>query len=284
MSNERKDDERRKELGDSDAPVEDGLTTAFNSIVEGGAERLHRKFRTMLITGLFGGLEVGLGVMAYLAVLTETGDHLLAGLAFGIGFIALLLAHSELFTENFLLPIAAVVAREASVAKLGKLWGGTLIANLVGGWIFMWLIVQAFPQWHSTLMTAGEHFAGSPLTVQSAALAILGGSTITLMTRMQNGTKSDSAKIVAAVAGGFLLAGLQLFHSILDSLLIFGAIQAGADITYLQWLAWFGYTLLFNIIGGVLLVTSLRLVRTKELVAERRKQAPADPDAPRKKR
>jgi formate/nitrite transporter FocA (FNT family) len=277
-------DERRKELGESDAPVEDELHEAFDTIVEEGAERLHRTLATILITGLFGGLEVGVGVMAYLAVLHETGDHLLAGLAFGIGFIALLLAHSELFTENFLLPIAAVVAREASAAKLAKLWIGTLLANLAGGWVFMWLIAQAFPQWHTTMMAAGEHFAGAPLTLQTAVLGILGGSTITLMTRMQNGTTSDPAKIVAAVAGGFLLAGLQLFHSILDSLLIFGAIQAGAEISYLQWLGWFGYTLLFNIIGGVLLITALRLVRTKDLVKERRKQSPADPDAPRTKR
>jgi len=277
-------DERRKELGESDAPVEDELHEAFDSIVEEGAERLHRTLANILITGLFGGLEVGVGVMAYLAVLHQTGDHLLAGLAFGIGFIALLLAHSELFTENFLLPIAAVVAREASAAKLAKLWIGTLLANLAGGWVFMWLIAQAFPQWHTTMMTAGEHFAGAPLTLQTAVLGILGGSTITLMTRMQNGTTSDSAKIVAAVAGGFLLAGLQLFHSILDSLLIFGAIQAGAEINYLQWLGWFGYTLLFNIIGGVLLITALRLVRTKDLVKERRKQSPADPDAPRTRR
>jgi len=277
-------DERRKELGESDAPVEDELHEAFDSIVEEGAERLHRTLANILITGLFGGLEVGVGVMAYLAVLHQTGDHLLAGLAFGIGFIALLLAHSELFTENFLLPIAAVVAREASAAKLAKLWIGTLLANLAGGWVFMWLIAQAFPQWHTTMMTAGEHFAGAPLTLQTAVLGILGGSTITLMTRMQNGTTSDPAKIIAAVAGGFLLAGLQLFHSILDSLLIFGAIQAGAEINYLQWLGWFGYTLLFNIIGGVLLITALRLVRTKDLVKERRKQSPADPDAPRTRR
>ena len=277
-------EERRRELGDSDSPVEDELHSAFDSIVEKGADRLHRTLPTILITGLFGGLEVGLGVMAYLAVLAQTGNHLVAGLAFGVGFIALLLAHSELFTENFLLPIAAVVAREASVRKLGKLWAGTLVANLVGGWIFMWLVVQAFPQWHATVISAGEHFAGSPLSLQTAVLGILGGSTITLMTRMQNGTDSDPAKIVAAVVGGFLLAGLQLFHSILDSLLIFGAILAGANITYLQWLGWFGYTLLFNIIGGVLLVTVLRLVRTKELVKERRRQAPADPDAPRGRR
>jgi formate/nitrite transporter FocA (FNT family) len=258
-------DERRRELGENDAPVEDKLAESFDSTVTEGAERLHRTWRTVLITGFFGGLEVGLGIMAYLAVLHQTEDHLLAGLAFSAGFIALYLAHSELFTENFLMPVAAVVAREGSVAQLGRLWLGTLVANLAGGWVFMWLVSAAFPQWHATLAESAHHFTDAPFSLQSVVLAILGGSTITLMTRMQQGTQSDPAKIVATVIGGFLLAGLQLFHSILDSLLIFGAIQSGADISYLQWLGWFGYTIVFNMVGGLVLVTALRLLRTKEL-------------------
>ena len=271
-------DDRRRELGSTDAPVEDELLESFEATVEEGAERLQRTFRAVVVTGLFGGLEVGLGVMAYLAVLTDTGSHLLAGLAFGIGFIALHLAHSELFTENFLMPVAAVVAREGSVLQLVKLWGGTLVTNLAGGWLVMWLVVQAFPEWHATLAEAGHHYVDAPFGLQSIVLAVLGGSTITLMTRMQQGTDSEVAKLVAAVAGGFLLAGLQMFHSILDSLLVFGAILSGVDITYGQWLGWFGYTLLGNLVGGLVLVTALRLVRTKELVEGRRRSARGRPD------
>ncbi|KAD4059796.1 formate/nitrite transporter family protein [Arthrobacter yangruifuii] len=272
-------EERRREVGETEAPVEDELHESFENTVAEGAERLHRTFRTIVVTGVFGGMEVGLGVMAYLAVMHETGNHLVAGIAFSVGLIALFLAHSELFTENFLMPIAAVAAKEGSVKQLGKLWGGTLVANLAGGWIFMWIVMQAFPQWASTVEESARHFTEAPFSLQTVALAVLGGSTITLMSRMQQGTSSDPAKIVATVIGGFLLAGLQLFHSILDSLLIFGAIHSGAGITYLQWLGWFGYTLLFNILGGLVLVTALRLLRTKELLAERRRDAPEDPDA-----
>jgi formate/nitrite transporter FocA (FNT family) len=264
-------EERRREIGESDAPVEDELQESFDNTVTEGAERLHRTVRTILVTGVFGGLEVGLGVMAYLAVLHETGDHLLAGIAFSVGLIALFLAHSELFTENFLMPVAAVVAKEGSIKQLGKLWGGTLVANLAGGWVFMWIVMQAFPQWESTVAESAKHFTEAPFSLQTVALAVLGGSTITLMSRMQQGTSSDPAKIVATVIGGFLLAGLQLFHSILDSLLIFGAIQSGAGITYLEWLVWFAYTLLFNMVGGLVLVTALRLVRTKELLMQRQR-------------
>ncbi len=272
-------EERRRELGQTDAPVEHELKESFDKTIGEGAERLHRTMRNVLVTGFFGGLEVGLGIMAYLAVLHETGNHLLAGLAFSIGLIALLLAHSELFTENFLMPVAAVVAKEGSVLQLARLWGGTLAANLAGGWIFVWIVMQAFPEWAAVVSESAHHYVDAPFSLQTVALAVLGGSTITLMSRMQQGTGNDVARIVATIIGGFLLAGLQLFHSILDSLLIFAAIHSGADIGYGQWLGWFGYTLLFNVLGGIILVTLLRLVRTKELVEKRRTEAPADPDA-----
>lgn len=274
-------EERRRQLGDDDAPVEGEIAESFDRIVEEGAERLARSWVTMLITGTFGGMEIGLGVMAYLAVLHETRSHLLAGLAFGIGFIALLLAKSELFTEGFLVPITAVFAKEASVGQLMKLWGATLVMNLAGGWLFMWLVVQAFPQWAPELAEAALHFVEAGFTWQSVCLAVLAGSTITLMTRMQQGTDSDTAKIIAAIAGAFLLAGLQMFHSILDSLLIFGAIHSGAPVTYADWFGWFVYVLPFNMLGGLVLVTALRLLRNKELIADHREAAPEDPDAPR---
>ncbi|WP_104116219.1 formate/nitrite transporter family protein [Arthrobacter sp. B1805] len=273
-------EDRRRELGESNAPVEDELKESFDRTIEEGAERLHRTMRNILVTGVFGGFEIGLGILAYLAVMHETGNHLLAGLAFSVGLVALLLAHSELFTENFLMPVAAVVAKEGSIAQLGKLWAGTLVANLAGGWVFVWIVMQAFPQWTDTVSESAHHFVDAPFSLQTVALAVLGGSTITLMSRMQQGTDNDVARIVATVIGGFLLAGLQLFHSILDSLLIFAAIHSGSDISYGQWLGWFGYTLLFNMLGGLVLVTLLRLVRTKELLEKRRNEAPHDPEAP----
>jgi formate/nitrite transporter FocA (FNT family) len=273
-------EERRRELGESDAPVEHQLKESFDKTIGEGAERLHRTARNILVTGVFGGFEISLGIMAYLTVMHETGNHLLAGLAFSIGLIALLLAHSELFTENFLMPVAAVVAKEGSLAQLAKLWGGTLVANLAGGWVFVWIVMQAFPQWSTVASESAHHYIDAPFSLQTVALAILGGSTITLMSRMQQGTNNDVARIVATIIGGFLLAGLQLFHSILDSLLIFAAIHSGADITYSQWLGWFGYTVLFNVLGGIILVTLLRLVRTKELIEQSRTEAPDDPDAP----
>lgn len=264
----------QRQLGESDSPIEDELEEAFNRMVDEGSQRLHRTWREVLVTGFFGGTEVAMGVLAYLSVLAETDNHLLAGVAFSIGFLALLLGRSELFTEGFLVPVTTVVAKRASVAQLGKLWSGTLIANLVGGWVIMWLIMAALPKLHDQTVESASHFVTAPLSLQSMSLAVLGGMAITLMTRMQHGTDSVPAKIAAAVAGAFLLAGLQLFHSILDSLLIFGALATGdAPFGYLDWLGWFGYTVVGNVAGGLVLVTLLRLIRSKERLKDEREMA-----------
>jgi formate/nitrite transporter FocA (FNT family) len=266
-------EQARAELGESDGPVEDELTEAFETIVSEGAQRLHRTWREVLSTGLAGGLEVATGVLALFAVLSETGSHLLGGLAFSIGFIALLLARSELFTEGFLVPVTAVVAGRAGWPQLVKLWAGTLVANLIGGWLFTWLIMTAFPELGGTAIESAKTFVVAPLDLRTVCLALLAGSTLTLMTRMQHGTRSDPAKIVAAIAGGFLLAGLSLFHSILDSLIIFSALHAGAPFGYADWLGWFWYTVLLNMAGGLVVVTFLRLLRSKELIQQERAAA-----------
>src|SRR3954462_9284712 len=99
-----------------------------------------------------------------------------------------------------------MAAGRESVRQLGKLWAGTLGANLVGGWLVMWVVMRAFPELRATTVQSATHFVDAPLDLQSAALAFLAGIAITLMTRMQHGTTSDPAKLAAAVAGAFLLA------------------------------------------------------------------------------
>jgi formate/nitrite transporter FocA (FNT family) len=265
-----------KSRGTTEGPMEDALEHAFDRQVGEGVQRLGRPWREVLVTGFFGGTEVAIGVLALTAVVRATGSPLLGGMAFSVGFLALLLGRSELFTEGFLIPVVTVVAKKASLAHLAKLWAGTLLANLVGGWLIMWLIVMAFPALHSELVKLGTHYATAPLSAETFSLAVLAGGVITLMTRMQHGTDDMPTKIVAAIAGAFLLAGLEMFHSILDSLLIFGALHTGdASFGYLDWLRWFSYTVAGNMVGGLGLVTLLRLVRSKERLAEARAEAPS---------
>jgi formate/nitrite transporter FocA (FNT family) len=68
-------------------------------------------------------------VLAYLVVYHETGQPQLAAAAFPVGFIALLLARSEVFTENFLVPVTAPDRRTGWWFRLVRLWLVTLCAR-----------------------------------------------------------------------------------------------------------------------------------------------------------
>lgn len=106
--------EQRRRLGTNDLDIEDELLDEALDTVSEGAERLNRKWPELIITGMFGGIDVGLGILAMVLVKQATGADVLAGMAFGVGLLALKLAHSELFTEEFLLPLNAVIAGQGT--------------------------------------------------------------------------------------------------------------------------------------------------------------------------
>ncbi|WP_225752927.1 formate/nitrite transporter family protein [Actinotalea sp. Marseille-Q4924] len=243
------------------------------AIIE-GRPRLHRSTPDLLATGTVAGIEVAVGVLALLVVVEATGSTLLGALAFSIGFIALRLGHSELFTEGFHVPVMVVAAGEGTVPQLLRLWVGTLAGNLLGGWVVAWLIATGLPSLHRTAGEMTAELVDVPLDGRTIALAVLAGAAITLLTRMQQGTDDDVARIVAAVGIAFVIVGTGLLHSVLDTLVFFVALHAGEPVaTFATWLPWFGVVVAGNLVGGLLLTTLLRLVRSRERLLQWRAAA-----------
>jgi formate/nitrite transporter FocA (FNT family) len=254
-----------------DQQREESIEKSFDRILEQGIPRLQRAWPDVLATGAVAGFEVAFGVLALLYVDNQTHSPLLGGLAFSIGFMALFLGHSELFTEGFLVPVTVVAAGEARLRDLAKLWSGTLVANLAGGWVMAWIINEAFPSLRSEAISTADHYVQAGINGQSFCLAVLAGAAITMLTRMHQGTESDGARLAASVAIAFLLAGVRLFHSVLDSLLAFIALDTGrAPFGYLDWLGFFVWVVLGNVVGGLALTTFLRLVRSRARIGDHR--------------
>jgi formate/nitrite transporter FocA (FNT family) len=242
----------------------------FGRLLDEGRQRLGRSGWGLVATGLLGGLDVGTGVLALLLVEHETHEPLLAGLAFTIGFIALTLARSELFTENFLVPVTAVVAKHASAVSLARLWSVTLVTNLAGGWVITGIVMAGFPQLRDTAREGAAFYLDLGYSWKAMALALLGGFVITLMTHMQHSTQSDGVRVVASVVMGFLLGAGKLNHAIVVSLMMFAALHAGASFGYADWLGRLGFIVIGNMIGGLGLVTVLRLLQVPDKVADER--------------
>jgi formate/nitrite transporter FocA (FNT family) len=254
---------------------EESVQGALKDAADKGDQRLRRGPVSLLATGVIAGIDVGIGVLAKLSVLEATGSELLGGLAFSIGFIAILLGKSELFTENFLIPVTAALRKRRSYGSLVKLWGLTGLGNLLGGWVIMAIIVAAIPRIRESdvLLETAYHFIEMGIGWEMFASAMLGGAAITMMTWMEQGTDSVGAKIVAVSGIAFVLAGTPLFHAVVSSLEMFGALQRSAAFGYIDWLGAFGVSVAGNIVGGVGLVTVLRLVQA-------RAEPPDDPRVP----
>lgn len=259
----------------SDETDKDSVQEALDGATEQGELRLRRTATSLLATGAIAGIDVGIGVLAKLSVLEATGSELLGGLAFSIGFIAILLGKSELFTENFLIPVTAALRRRRTVGSLLRLWGLTGLGNLAGGWVIMAIIVLGIPRIAESdvLLETANHFIEMGVGWEMFASAMLGGAAITMMTWMEQGTSSIGAKIVAVSGIAFVLAGTPLFHAVVSSLEMFGALQRSADFGYLDWLGAFGVSVAGNVVGGVVLVTVLRLVQ-----AHAEESPPTTPD------
>ncbi|MDQ4144215.1 MAG: formate/nitrite transporter family protein [Actinomycetota bacterium] len=250
---------------------------AFGQVVDEGVQRLERSWPALLATGTVGGIDVSIGIFGLMMVQHLTGNKVLGALAFTIGFIALELGRSELFTENYLVPIAALVARREGIGKVLRLWTGTGVTNLAGGWVIAAIVMAGFPQLHDEAIQLGAHFVDIGLGWRSFAVAMLAGAVITFMTWMIEATTSVGAKIVAASFAGFLLTAGEMNHCIVASLEMFAALVAGAPFGYLDWFFVFLWAALGNTVGGIGLVTILRFaqVGTRGLREEQEEQIAA---------
>jgi len=184
--------------GGQSAP-EPAVDAAFDRLVEEGDERLSRPLLPLVGTGLLGGIDVGTGVLAYFVVQHYTHNPLLAGIAFSIGFVALLLARSELFTENFLVPVVNVAAGHRNIWALLRLWSITLVANLLGGWAIAWLIVTGRPDLKETAVLVSDHYFELGINLQGAAPGLLSIAPFTGCVQAPASTYSTSS-VVDAIA------------------------------------------------------------------------------------
>ena len=257
--------------------AEESVQTGFEKSIDDGKRRLGRSWSELLATGAVGGFDVGVGVLALLVVLEASGNELLASLAFSIGFIALTLAKSELFTENFLVPVTTVVAGKASLRSLLRLWGGTAGMNLLGGWVFTGLVMLGFPDLRHAAVEVATHYAELGINLKSFAAGVVAGMVITLMTWMITTTDDVVGKLAAAASAGFLLAAAKMNHAIVLSLVMFAALHAGAPFGYLDWLGTAAWAALANMVGGMGLVTVVRIVQVgRAKVEEERRRGPGE--------
>lgn len=239
---------------------------------EEGERRLDRSRLELASTSLVAGFDIVFGVIA-LGAATATmaqhfgasAAHLFGSLAFGIAFIFVVVGRSELFTENFFVPVTALRSGKLPGLKLAELWTVSPVLNIVGGTVLI-LVVSSqgvLPEGAAPALVDLAEKAHAHDHWSSFMSAIVGGALITVMTWMVEGVGTVGGRIVVAWIGGALLALASFNHVIVVTLELILGMRFGAHIS----LGYVGLNFVIaaagNMIGGILFVT---LTRTSQAI------------------
>jgi formate/nitrite transporter FocA (FNT family) len=240
----------------------------YERTAEEGQRRLQRSFLELAATSFVAGVDVVFGVIA-LGVTNhlvsvrggpELGD-LAGALAFGSAFVFIVVGRSELFTENFLVPIAGLDRRDRhSWWKLVELWTVSPVLNLVGAAILILIVTThgVLPEGTGEALTRVVEKIDENDVTSAFLSAVAAGALITLMTWLVEGVRDLGANIVCAWMIGALLALGHFNHVIVVTIEYFFGIRYGAQVGWGDAASNFGIAAVGNLVGGVLFVTLTR--------------------------
>jgi formate/nitrite transporter FocA (FNT family) len=240
-----------------------------------GGQRLDRGMGEVLITSIIGGGEVSLGGLAAMTVVgavmsVAPGADLyvalaVAGLVFPIGFLFVIVGRSELFTENFLIPVVAVLKTERTPGSLFSLWTLSWLGNMLGcaGTAALLLAPNSIgePIRHGYAAYTEYKLDLPPLGVFVSA--VLAGGVMTTLTWSLLSVQGTVGKILVICAAAYVLMAANLSHSIVSaSVLLVGFPSTQHNLGSV--VTWLLIATTGNLVGGVGLVTLFRLAQAHQ--------------------
>lgn len=224
----------------------------------GQARDLPRYLLSSILAGAYVGVAVVL-LVSTSAPLVEAGSplaKLVQGAVFGVALTLVVFAGAELFTGNAMVMLQGLVRRTVGAGSLAKVWGVSLIGNLVGSVAFA-AVVHA----GGTLGTGAPAELIASITSSKSALsgpslfwrAVLCNLLVCLALWMAARTRSDVAKLVVLwwALLAFIASGFE--HSVANMTIFgIGALQGSA--TWADLGANLVWTVPGNVVGGGLLV------------------------------
>ena len=238
-----------------------------------GTRRLSRGTLGLAATGTVGGVDVMFGIVALtivsgaLAVTQpEQIAHVAGSLVFGIGFAFVVVGRSELFTENFLVPVGSVLHGSATTRSLLRLWSITMLANLAGIMALAAIFTRSGLLPRESLKAAGavcDTLAERDL-VAAFLSAVVAGVVMTLFTWLTHATESDIARILLALLIGFVLAAPTMNHAIVGvGEMGFGLLAGTARADWGDLAQNFPVSVAGNLVGGLGFVTLARILQVR---------------------
>lgn len=246
----------------------------WEETVDEGERRVDRSASALLATGFVGGVDVMLGILAMVVLsgalheagLSQDTAHVLGSLVFGVGFVFIVIGRSELFTENFLVPVSTVMHGRRGPRALMRLWGLTLVGNLAGLLVLGAIFARAGVAPATALDSASalaDTFAARDW-VAALLSGVVAGATMTLLTWLAHATEDATPQILVALAIGFVLAAPSLNHAVVSfGEMSFGLMAGRGAAGWVDLAQNFPLAVAGNFAGGLGLVTAMRVIQVR---------------------
>ena len=248
--------------------------TIYERTKEEGRRRLARPVAEEMSTALAAGFDIAAGIVV-MALLISLLQHnfgkpaaeVFGAIGFGVGFVFLIVGRGELFTENFLVPLAGLDHEDerSSWRNLAKLWTISPVFNVLGGTLIAIILTVhgVLPPGTATpiLNAAGHIHEKSVVTLFFSA--VFAGGLITAMTWFVEGNEKMGIRVVVAWITGAILALGGFNHVIVATLELVYAIRLGSHIPDAFVAGNFFLAAAGNMVGGIGLVTLNRLTQGK---------------------
>jgi formate-nitrite transporter family protein len=253
-----------------------------DNIKESGEEELERPAGALVWSAFASGLVIGFSFVggAYAASLTSwpTLKHAAFAAAYPLGFIFVIMARSELFTENTLVPVIPFLEHRdrRSLVRLLRVWGLLLAGNLAGALVFGWALARTAVvqvSLHTELVRIAAETTGGGFG-QVLYLAVFAGWLIALLAWLLGSTHATGAQIVLIWLCTAPIGALHFRHSIAGSVEAFYYAATGGAGWGKVLVGFVLPSVLGNTVGGVLLVA---LLNHGQVVAEKGAQSASGP-------
>ncbi|MFB4394113.1 MULTISPECIES: formate/nitrite transporter family protein [unclassified Pseudomonas] len=221
-----------------------------------GDQELERTLAALWWSALAAGLTMGLSLMAmglFYARLPEgESSQVIASLGYSAGFLAVILARQQLFTENTLTAVLPIMTTPtlANFGRLLRLWSIVLAGNLAGTLLVAWVMLE-LPIFDSktdiAFLEVGRKVMQNDIG-QMFAKGIVSGWMIATMVWMI--PSMEHAKIWIILIITYLMALGDFTHIVVGSVEVSYLVWAGDQTWTTFWLDFALPTLAGNIIGG----------------------------------
>jgi formate/nitrite transporter FocA (FNT family) len=238
--------------------------------LEGEAE-LRRKFTALWWSALAAGISIGFSVVSQALLEANlkggVGVPVIADLGYSVGFLMVILARQQLFTENTLtvvLPITVEKDWSTGIWRVLRLWGIVLGGNVVGCFFFAAFLAYsgAFAaETQSAITDIGRHLMENT-PAEMFVKGIMAGWLIAALVWMLPSAESSEFFIIILIT--YIIALGDFTHIIAGSVEAIYMFLIGEESLFRVVGGFFIPTLLGNVAGGTLLFAVLSYAQVRE--------------------